>query len=71
MCPLECALINVSGWWMSVGSVRARDRHWGYGLALEGVRVVGESGGGGGGEESAREQQWRRAVTVSRGHASE
>lgn len=52
MCPLECALINVSGWWMSVGSARARDRHWGYGLALEGVRVVGESGGGG--EESAR-----------------
>lgn len=42
---------------MSVGSARARDRHWGYGLALEGVRVVGESGGGGGGggsEESAR-----------------
>lgn len=37
---------------MSVGSARARDRHWGYGLALEGVRVVGESGGGG--EESAR-----------------
>lgn len=33
---------------MSVGSAR----HWGYGLALEGVRVVGESGGGG--EESAR-----------------
>lgn len=54
MCPLECALINVSGWWMSLGSARARDRHWGYGLALEGVRVVGESGGGGGGEESAR-----------------
>lgn len=54
---------------MSVGSARARDRHWGYGLALEGVRVVGESGGGGG--EETREQQWRRAVTVSRGHASE
>lgn len=37
---------------VGVGSARARDRHWGYGLALEGVRVVGESGGGG--EESAR-----------------
>lgn len=47
-------MLMMSVKWISVGSARvARDRHWGYGLALEGVRVVGESGGGGGGERES------------------